>query len=152
MLEERLEEMDRSEDVSLFLASNRLDGNERRRSLLDEMENVLQEYGAGDAKLIGYLLLMWLIDALIEKNRQTLNSPAASRRDVRSLRNWIAGNPCLARDDSAYLGREDLFRLAEHEGAISGLEGFVEDLMIKSFSRILSVCFNPPFHGLFSSG
>ena len=80
-------------------------------------------------------------DALIEKDRGALNSQDASCRDVGSLKNWIAGNPCLARDDSAYLGRRDLFRIAEHhDGAISVLEGFVEDLMINSFSRILRVC------------
>ena len=49
MLEARLEELDHAEDISLFLASNRLDGNNRRQSLLDEIEKVLQEYGAGTA-------------------------------------------------------------------------------------------------------
>ena len=81
-----------------------------------------------------------VINALIEKDRGALNAQDASRRDVRSLRNWIASNPCLARDDSTYLNREDLFSMAEHDGAISGLEGFVEDLVIKFFSRILNVC------------
>ena len=48
VLEEQLEDIDRTEDVSLFLASNRLDGNDRRQSLLDEIEQILQEYGAGN--------------------------------------------------------------------------------------------------------
>ena len=57
MLEEKLEDLDRAEDVSLFLASNRLDGNHRRQSLLDEIETVLQEYGA--VTEAGRILLMW---------------------------------------------------------------------------------------------
>ena len=89
------------------------------------------------------------VDALIEKDRAALSAPDASCRDVRSLKNWVAGNPCLARDDSAYLSREDLFRMAEHDSVVSGLEGFVEDLMIKSFSKILNVCPYPPSHGFF---
>ena len=49
MLEERLEELDHAEEVSLFLTNNKFDENNQRQSLLDEIEKVLQKYGASNA-------------------------------------------------------------------------------------------------------
>jgi hypothetical protein len=45
LLEERLENIDRAETSPLFLASNRLDRNQERRTILGEIDNALADYG-----------------------------------------------------------------------------------------------------------
>ena len=45
VLEQRLESLDSQETTALFLASNRLDGNSERQTVLDHIETALQEYG-----------------------------------------------------------------------------------------------------------
>ena len=46
VLEQQLETLDRQETTSLFLASNRLDGNTERQTVLDDIETALQDYGS----------------------------------------------------------------------------------------------------------
>lgn len=45
-LEQRLEVLDRQESTALFLASNRLDGNTERQTVLDDIEKGLRDYGS----------------------------------------------------------------------------------------------------------
>ena len=45
-LEQQLEVLDRQESTALFLASNRLDGNTERQTVLDDIEKGLQDYGS----------------------------------------------------------------------------------------------------------
>jgi hypothetical protein len=45
VLEQQLETLDRQETTALFLASNRLDGNAERQTVLDDIEKALQDYG-----------------------------------------------------------------------------------------------------------
>lgn len=77
---------------------------------------------------------------MIERNRRILNSQNASYRDVSSLQNWVMGNTCLVRDESAYLASKDLFSIAEHDGAVSRVEDLVEDVMIQLWASIYRVC------------
>ena len=44
-LEQKLESLDRQETTALYLASNRLDGNTERQTVLDDIERALQDYG-----------------------------------------------------------------------------------------------------------
>lgn len=46
VLEQRLENLDRQETTALFLASNRLDGNTERQTVLDDIEKALRDYGS----------------------------------------------------------------------------------------------------------
>jgi hypothetical protein len=142
ILEQQLENIDQLESSSLFLASNRLDGNAERQSVLDEIEIVLHDYGLVNPYFRGNIsdVVVVVVDDLIERNRRILNSQNASCRDVSSLQNWVAGNACLARADSAYLTRKDLFSMAEHDGAIARVEGLVEDFMIRCFASMFKVC------------
>ena len=45
VLEQRLENLDSQETTALFLASNRLDGNSERQTVLNDIETALQDYG-----------------------------------------------------------------------------------------------------------
>ena len=45
VLEQRLESLDSQETTAIFLASNRLDGNSERQTVLDNIETALQDYG-----------------------------------------------------------------------------------------------------------
>jgi len=45
VLEQQLETLDRQETTALFLASNRLDSNAERQTVLDNIETALQDYG-----------------------------------------------------------------------------------------------------------
>lgn len=46
VLEQQLETLDRQETTTLYLASNRLDGNTERQTVLDDIEKALQGYGS----------------------------------------------------------------------------------------------------------
>lgn len=78
--------------------------------------------------------LMNVLDALIERNRQTLNLEAANIRDISSLQNWVDGNACLARQETAYLAHhEDLLSVAPpKDQSVTRFEAWVEDALIRS--------------------
>ena len=61
-----------------------------------------------------------------------LNFESASSRSIASLQNWLNGNWCLARDETAYLLQSrDLICLATlKDSAIDKLIAWVEDLLI----------------------
>ena len=46
VLEQQLETLDRQETTALYLASNRLDGNTERQTVLDDIEKAVQDYGS----------------------------------------------------------------------------------------------------------
>jgi hypothetical protein len=138
LLEQQLESIDQMESCSLFLASYRLDANAERQSVLDEIEQVLHDYGS--SIILCERISNVVTDSLIERNHRILNFQNPSSRDVSSLRNWVEGNACLARAEFAYLSRKDLFSMAEQDTAIARTEAFVEDFMIQCFGSIFKVC------------
>ena len=74
-----------------------------------------------------------------------LSFETAKPRDVLSLQNWVNGNACVAREETAYLTRcNELLSVASlDDGAVSCLEACVEDNLIrfyKSFSKVLIPC------------
>ena len=46
VLEQQLENLDRQESTALYLASNRLDGNTERQTVLNDIEKAVQDYGS----------------------------------------------------------------------------------------------------------
>ncbi|KAK1992551.1 hypothetical protein LX36DRAFT_694201 [Colletotrichum falcatum] len=115
-LEERLDEIDHQETSSLFLGKSRSDGNQERILLLSELDSCLADY-----------------DQLIDRTRRVLNLGPAQKRDLASLQNWMEGNGCIARAESAYLTQErDLMSLAPvGDGAVLHLEAWMEDNLIR---------------------
>ncbi|KAF2232013.1 hypothetical protein EV356DRAFT_569100 [Viridothelium virens] len=94
-LEERLDLIDAGEVHDLFLGCSRLDSNAERQQTLDKLRVALAEY-----------------DAMLEECRRTLSLQSANARDIGSLRNWLFGTTCIARQESAYLTvSEDLLNL-----------------------------------------
>jgi hypothetical protein len=61
-----------------------------------------------------------------------LGLEAASHRDMVNLQNWVDGNGCIAREETAYLAQaEDLLRVASpDDGAVMWLGGLVEDTRV----------------------
>ncbi|KAK3984183.1 hypothetical protein QBC44DRAFT_337438 [Cladorrhinum sp. PSN332] len=111
LLEKRLEKIDREEVALLSLGSSRDDTNSERISVLSEIDAALADY-----------------DALIERNHRVLSLEDASHRDVANLQNWVDGNGCIARQETAYLARaEDLLSIASpDDGATTWLGVLVE--------------------------
>ncbi|KAK4170902.1 hypothetical protein QBC36DRAFT_250540 [Triangularia setosa] len=111
LLEKRLEKIDREEVALLSLGSSRDDTNRERISVLAEIDATLADY-----------------DALIQRNHRVLNLEDASHRDVANLQNWVDGNGCIARQETAYLARaEDLLSVASpDDGATTWLGALVE--------------------------
>ncbi|KAI1504694.1 hypothetical protein F5X99DRAFT_370710 [Biscogniauxia marginata] len=111
LLEKRLEKIDREEVAPLCLGSSRRDTNNERSSVLSEIDKALADY-----------------DALIERNRRMLSFETATNRDVANLQNWIDGNGCIAREETAYLEQgEDLLTVASpNDSAIIWLGLLVE--------------------------
>ncbi|KAE8447334.1 hypothetical protein EG329_010892 [Mollisiaceae sp. DMI_Dod_QoI] len=117
LLEKQLEKVDRGEVALLSLGSIREDTNNERRSVLLEIDAALSDY---------------------ERNRQVLGFEAASDRDVVNLQNWIDGNGCIARDESAYLARpEDLLSVVSPDDyAVAWLGALVEDSRVYFRERL----------------
>lgn len=65
----------------------------------------------------------------------------AKVRDVSSLQNWVNGNACLARAETAYLlHSDDLLTVAQpDDGAINQLESWLKDNLIRYFKRFSTV-------------
>jgi hypothetical protein len=67
-------------------------------------------------------------DELIERNRRILGYEPPKPRDVLNLQNWISGNGCIAREETAYLDRsKDLLSISfQEDSAVTWLEALVE--------------------------
>lgn len=64
-----------------------------------------------------------------------LGFEAAKPRHVLSLQNWVNGNACLAREETAYLarGNELLSIASSDDGAVTRLAEWMEDRLIRFF-------------------
>jgi hypothetical protein len=79
------------------------------------------------------------IDDLIERNHRILSFEAARPRAILNLQNWVNGNGCIAREETAYLdhSKELLGVASPDETVMIGLETMVEDCLAR-----LCQCFN----------
>jgi hypothetical protein len=74
-----------------------------------------------------------------------LNFDAAKPRDVLSLQNWVNGNACLAREETAYMSfcKELLSIASPDDNTVARLESWVEDSLIrfyKGFREVRTLC------------
>lgn len=76
-----------------------------------------------------------------------LTYEAANPRDVLSLQNWVKGNPCLARDETAYLTRcKELLSVVDPgDGIVVRLEAWIEEKLVQFYKspREVAVCIDP---------
>lgn len=82
-----------------------------------------------------YWTLTLAIDNLVDRTERTLSFGRSEIRDVQSLRNWVDGNGCVARDETSYLSDEkDLFSLSPTlDSAATRFEDWIEDRMAQFF-------------------
>ncbi|KAH8689812.1 hypothetical protein BGW36DRAFT_389784, partial [Talaromyces proteolyticus] len=72
-------------------------------------------------------------DSYVERTARMLQFKPAQRRDISSLRNWVEGNACLDREETAYLDHtSDLISLASTND-VGWLEEWVEDKLISYY-------------------
>ncbi|KAK4161143.1 hypothetical protein QBC43DRAFT_324188 [Cladorrhinum sp. PSN259] len=118
VLEKRLNDIDEAEPVTLFLGKSRCDRNQARLSVLADIDRELTEY-----------------DSFIERTCRTLGFQPASPRAMFSLKNWVKGNGCLAREETEYLDcTTDLVSLCPAKDmAVTRLEAWVEDVLIRFY-------------------
>jgi hypothetical protein len=136
LLEKQLERIDREETAVLFLGSSRDDSNDERNSVLSEIDTALANYGPlCSLESLRELPLTDNADAMVERNHRMLAYEAAKPRDVLSLQNWVNGNACLAREETAYLThcKELLSIASSDDGAVTQLEAWVEDNLIRFY-------------------
>ena len=72
-------------------------------------------------------------DAFIERNHRIIGFESAKARDVQNLQNWVDGNGCVAREETAYLQRsEELLTLSyAYDSAVIWSETLVEDNIVR---------------------
>ncbi|OCL10308.1 hypothetical protein AOQ84DRAFT_261024, partial [Glonium stellatum] len=113
-LEETLDKVDKEETDRLSLSCLLQDSNPERKWIIETATKRLEEY-----------------DKLIDEAERAINRPTSSERDVRSVKNWTKGNPCLARSETAYLNEgDDLASIAGvRDETIFRMESILEDFM-----------------------
>lgn len=128
MLENQLEKIDREEVTLLALASSRRDTNKERGCVLSEIDAALADYGTPVFPPCQTSTYNGT-DALIKRNHEVLGFEAAPHRDLMNLQNWIDGNSCIAREETAYLARaEDLLSVTSpDDSAVTWLRALVVD-------------------------
>ncbi|RYP92954.1 hypothetical protein DL770_000914 [Monosporascus sp. CRB-9-2] len=96
VLQERLEDVDRSATIGLRLGSHRRDNNEQRKTLIKEIDVALADY-----------------DSMLERDHRMLAYERAKSRAVTSLRDWIEGAGSISREETKYLSQlDDLLQIA----------------------------------------
>jgi hypothetical protein len=82
---------------------------------------------------------------MVERNYRMLTYEAAKPRDVLSLQNWVNGNACLAREETAYLthSKELLSIATPDDGAMTQLKAWVEDNLIRVYKCFRKVRIAP---------
>jgi hypothetical protein len=64
-------------------------------------------------------VLIEMVDNFILRNRQIFDLEAGRPQAISSLRNWTAGNPCIARAETAYLSHSgDLLSVASSDDTV----------------------------------
>ncbi|KNG47996.1 hypothetical protein DDE82_004440 [Stemphylium lycopersici] len=124
-----------------------MDKNADRLALLEEIEKTMDDYGTSpETPDRGNSYQTNNLDTFTENSRRMLNSEGAEQRDLESLQNWLDGNACLARQESAYLDAPlDMVSLAPcKDSAVSQLEVWVENKLIRFYQNFR----NNPQHNL----
>ncbi|EKJ68425.1 hypothetical protein FPSE_11433 [Fusarium pseudograminearum CS3096] len=116
VLEKKLDDIDDAETFPLFLGKSSIDKNQDRLSVLADIESNLAEY-----------------DELLERTERTLSFARAEPRDIQSLKRWVDGNGCVAKDETSYLLNEkDLLSLSPKlDNAIARFEDWIEDRVVQ---------------------
>lgn len=110
-LETSLDAVDENEPRRLFLSCARRDENSTRLQVLAKLQASLSEY-----------------DAMMGDYHTAMRLPAASPRDMDSIRNWLDGTGCIARDETAFLSHgDDVANLTGTlDSAVDNVEIFIE--------------------------
>jgi hypothetical protein len=82
-----------------------------------------------DAELLIYFDIK---DILVEQNEKFLQREKPKGRDTSNLKHWVENQGSLARDERAYLWKDDLIALATVDAGDTqhSLEGLIEDFII----------------------
>ncbi|KAL9609814.1 MAG: hypothetical protein Q9167_005441 [Letrouitia subvulpina] len=138
-LEEDLHHLDQEERCGLFLGSFRSDRNLKRKEILNQVDTALAEYGlltlvTFKASLMTNCVFLWK-DSIVARNHDILKFGAPKQRDVLSLQNWIAGNACISRKETAYLAHfSDLLCVGTiSKDAIRRVEEWIEAGLIRFY-------------------
>ena len=137
LLECQLNEIDREETSGISLGSFRRDRNDERKRILANLDTALARYGKTSQRILSskIALRQWywqLIDEQLERNYRILALPKASKRNIKSVRNWVEGNGCIVREETAFLDKPlDLVSTSKvNDDAILRLESQVEALAV----------------------
>ncbi|KAF4450820.1 hypothetical protein F53441_6152 [Fusarium austroafricanum] len=124
VLEQKLREIDKSEETVLFLGMSRVDQNQSRLSTLSEIETALEDY-----------------DAFVERAARTFNLMQADRKDIKSLQNWVASTGSIAKDETEYLLHKDelVTPAPVSDNAVKQLESWVESKLTKNWREFRTV-------------
>ena len=148
-MEEKLEQVDSAETAKLFVRSSRYDKNVERSTVLSDINDALTDYGnrlfpspLSDKE---YDLSYLIPDKFLKRNFQVLRYERANVRDLVSLQNWLRGNACMTRDETAYLTYfDDLMSLSwSKDTAVAQLDAWVEVCLIKFYKNFRTVRFAP---------
>ncbi|KAK4222723.1 hypothetical protein QBC38DRAFT_489203 [Podospora fimiseda] len=120
LLEEKLEKIDEEEASPLSLGASRRDRNADRQATLLELDECLADY-----------------DAFAERTYRILGLPAAHKRDITSIRNWVEGTASVSKVETNYLSHQDELACLAPSGdsALHQLECWIEDKFRSYFRK-----------------
>ncbi|KAK8016715.1 hypothetical protein PG993_014904 [Apiospora rasikravindrae] len=98
LLEKQIDLIDDGEKRSLFLSKSRCDKNGERQKIISEIDLALADYA-----FISLDELKPSEDDYVERTTRILRHDVAKPKDIKSLRNWLAGTAAMAREETAFI-------------------------------------------------
>lgn len=149
LLEQELDELDRTEPKRLFLGSLRSDRNTTRNKLCDAIDMAMKDYGetprplcsqsAGSRDHPNIIAINWncpfaytgaTADDFLDRAEKMLARASPRGRDVQSLQNWTQNTSSVSLEETKYLWEDtDLFNLGGlgRDEIVKTVEGPLED-------------------------
>ena len=82
---------------------------------------------------------------MLEKFVQIHRLPAAAKKNISSLQNWVNGNGSISRNEWKFLHADDLFTtMNPADDALAMVESRVEDLFVRFHQKFKKVCLGSP--------
>ncbi|KAI0471818.1 hypothetical protein GGR56DRAFT_93493 [Xylariaceae sp. FL0804] len=125
VLEQELDELDRTEDRDLVLGCIQRDVNTKRHDAIQRLNKTLTEY-----------------DDMVERTRRMLSLPDPQPGEIQDVKDWVEATGYISRDEMAYLDVQgDLANLTSPRDSVMAFAEWMVEGGMFWLERLLGRCF-----------